>query len=303
MRVGVLGRTGMLINAARAVAERGHQISFVQTCGTGRYQGAEPADFARLAADVSAPFLTSAIRHSAEAWRETATGVCISINWPTLIPVDMLDLFPHGILNAHAGDLPRYRGNACPNWAILNGETQIGLTVHRMVPELDAGPWLCKAFMPLDDSIYIGDVYAWLERAVPPLFCEALERLQTTRFRPQDPAIRPLRSYPRRPEDARIDWTRSSAQILALIRASSRPFDGAFTTLEGQRTLRIWRASAVPLSFDALAVPGQVCMAHGEDPVIATNDGMIQIQDCSMEELAAPETKRAVLSSLRNRLI
>ncbi|WP_176562777.1 methionyl-tRNA formyltransferase [Paracoccus liaowanqingii] len=294
----------MLVNAARAVADQGHQISFVQTCGTGQYHNAVQSDFAHLAANFDAPFmLGGSVRTTMAAWRDTGTEVCISINWPTLVPAEALEMLPHGILNAHAGDLPRYRGNACPNWAILNHEQQIGLTIHRMVPALDAGPWLFKTFMPLDEDVYIGDVYAWLERTVPRAFCEAIDRLKTTGFRDQNSDIMPLRTFPRRPEDARIDWKMCSRDILALIRASSHPFDGAFTTLDQKRTVRIWRARTFSPPYDLLAVPGQVCMGQSGDPVIATADGMILLEECNIDGEALANAKHIILRSLRNRLV
>ena len=80
------------------------------------------------------------------------------MNWLTMIAQSTLALFPWGVLNAHAGDLPRFRGNACPNWAILNGEPLVGLCIHEMIPELDAGPVLLRAHFPLSDDIYISDV-------------------------------------------------------------------------------------------------------------------------------------------------
>lgn len=294
----------MLIDAARAVAERGHDISFVQTCAPEPHYDAAEQDFERFARDVGAPFLvTGSIRKSLDLWRGTGTDVCISLNWPTLVPDAALGLFPHGILNAHAGDLPRYRGNACPNWAILDFEPRIGLTIHRMVRELDAGPWLHKSFMPIDEDTYIGDVYAWMGRAVPQAYCAAIDRLGTTGFRAQDPGVRPLRTYPRRASDARIAWQRETRDILALVRASSRPFDGAFTTLEGHGTLRIWRARRFRPDHEFRALPGQVCLGHAGNPVIATADGMIEIEDCSLERTSPDASKTAILGSLRNRLV
>ena len=214
-----------------------------------------------------------------------------------------MDAFEHGILNAHAGDLPRYRGNACPNWAILNFEACVGLTVHRMTEELDSGPFLVKTHFPLNEETYIGDIYAWLQTAIPLAFVEALDRLSGPGFVQQDATVRPLRAYPRRPEDARIDWRAKTREILALVRASSRPFEGATTTIEGREIVRVFRASRFFPEFDFLAVPGQVCLANDGNPVIATGDGMIEIEECASPAGGSEPTKRAILRSLRNRLV
>lgn len=304
MRVGLLGRTDWLLATAEALAAAGHRIAFVQTCPAEPHYTAGEADFAALAARHGAPYLSNGSIRRSDPFRAAAGAeVCVSLNWPTLIPEAAMAAFPHGILNAHAGDLPRYRGNACPNWAILNFESHVGLTIHRMTAELDAGPWLCQTRLPIDETTYVGDIYDWLATAIPAAFVAALDRLATDGYRPQDPAVRPLRAFPRRPEDARIDWRAPVRQVLALVRASSRPFDGAFTLLEGHETIRIFRARPYLPDFDYLAVPGQVCLSAGGNPVIAAGDGMAEIEDCASAAGGHPDTSRLILKSLRHRLV
>jgi methionyl-tRNA formyltransferase len=304
MRIGVLGRTSWLIASAEAVAAAGHDISFVQTCAPESYYQTDALEYEALAKRHGAPFLSEpSIRKAMEFWRSSGTEACISLNWPTLIPEAALGVFVHGILNAHAGDLPRYRGNACPNWAILNFEARVGLTIHRMTKELDAGPCLYKTHMPLDEETYIGDIYAWLAAAIPLAFVAAIDRLSGPDVLPANADVRPLRAFPRRPEDARIDWRAPTRAILALVRASSHPFDGAITALEGQEIIRVFRATRFLPDFDFLAVPGQVCLSNRGNPVIATGDGMVEIEECSSSSGGSEETKRAMLRSLRNRLL
>ena len=94
--------------------------------------------------------------------------VVVSMNFATLIPEWFLQKFEHGVLNSHAGNLPRYRGNACPNWAIINGEEEVYVTIHVMAKELDAGPILSQSKMRLTQHTYIGEVDDWLTKTVPP---------------------------------------------------------------------------------------------------------------------------------------
>lgn len=234
----------------------------------------------------------------------THSDIAISVNWPTLIKEPLLSTFKHGILNAHAGDLPRYRGNAVANWAILNGESQIGLTIHRMVAELDAGPIYLKSYFPLSDQLYIGDVYAWIERETPELFARTLDSLQSESISPQDQmntGIIPLRVFPRKPEDSRIDWSQSSDQIHRLIRASSRPFSGAYAMTENSEPVTIWRAECFTPPNEFLAIPGQVCFAERDDPVIACGSGMIRLTEVT--DSIGQDARPMILSSLRNRLL
>ena len=306
MKVAVLGRTRWLLDAARMVAERDHTVALIWTAAGEEFYGVGPADFRTLATALGADFADSPAIAAPEGLARLAAHGCdiaLSINWPTLLPAAVLDLFPYGVLNTHAGDLPRFRGNACPNWAILAGEPHVGLCTHRMVPELDAGPVVARDRFPLTDATYIGEVYDWLNTRIPMLVADAVDGLASGALIPQpqpdDPA-QALRVYPRRPEDGHIDWTASKTQILRLIRASSRPFQGAFTTLEGAAGIIIWRAEAITPASPFLAVPGQVCYRLDQDPVVACGDGLIRLTEVAMAGEADP--KRVIAASLRNRL-
>jgi methionyl-tRNA formyltransferase len=233
--------------------------------------------------------------------------IAVSMNWLDLLPQAVRDLFPLGVFNAHPGDLPRFKGNACPNWAILMCEKRVALSVHAMTDALDAGPIADKSYLELGDDVDISDVYDWLRQSVPAAFrrvvAKASEGSLLLAPQPHDPT-QGLRCYPRRPEDSRIDWASPVADVLRLVRASGRPFSGAFTSLEGKRRLTIWRARFEPLIEPFVAVPGQIAYVAEHDPVIAGLDGYLRLVDITLDGLSTvSEAKSAVLSSLRNRLI
>lgn len=309
MKVAVIGRTRPLLEAARLLVDRGHALGVVWTCRTEEFYGVGGDDFRALAERAGAPFRDDLGIASAEAlaWlRSLGCAGAVSMNWLTVLPQPLLDLFPLGVLNAHAGDLPRYRGNACPNWAILAGEPRVGLCVHRMTPQLDAGPVVLREHLPLGSDTYIGDVYGWLEERIPVMLADGLEGLAEGRLTPEpqptDPSLA-LRVYPRRPEDGRIHWSQPADRIHRLVRASSRPFAGAFAFLEGGRRVTAWRADPFPPPEPFLAVPGQVCLMAGEDPVVACGAGMLRLTEVAVEGCADDaEAKRLIGCSLRNRL-
>jgi len=119
-----------------------------------------------------------------------------------LFPSLLSNCFPLGILNAHGGDLTRYRGNACQAWAILNGEERIGLCVHKMQGgELDSGDIITRDYLPIDYTTKITKVWDWMTERVPILMLEAVEQLskdssyvlEQQSADPQDA----LRCYPR----------------------------------------------------------------------------------------------------------
>ena len=221
---------------------------------------------------------------------------------------DACAAFRRGILNGHAGDLPRFRGNACPNWAILTGEPHIGLCIHQMEPGvLDSGAVFLRDRYPLDDDSYIEDVYEWLERRVPEMFLETVERLELGTIeatpQPADPRAA-LRCHPRRPEDARIAWHDDARTVSCLVRASSRPFDGAYAFLEGERRVTVWRAAVVEPEIPFLAMPGQVLGPDSQGcPLIACGDGAIRLEDIEIAgETGCDAARTVIFKSLRQRL-
>lgn len=307
MRVAILGRSQLLLNAARLLLEAGHTIGLIGTCRAEGYYAAGAEDFEGLASQCGADFFNSPKINDAEIVARLRAAGCdigVSVNWLTVIGRDAIASFPHGILNAHAGDLPRYRGNACANWAIINGEPHVGLCVHQMVPgELDSGDVLVRDRFPLTEDVYIGDVYAWLERRIPELFRDALAALGRPDFRAEPQSLDPsvsLRCYPRRPSDGLIDWRQDVDAIHKLVRASSRPFDGAFTYLEGERKLTVWRAEPWRHAAPFLAVPGQVLLASDGAPVVAAASGALRLTEVTDE--AGEDARPQILRSLRQRL-
>lgn len=309
MKIAVLGRTRWLLDTARALMASGHDIVAVATAKSEPFYRCGPEDFVSLASGAgTVGFGVVSLSDVAVRERLRACGaeLAVSINWPTIVGADVIGLFPRGVVNAHCGDLPRYRGNACPNWAILNGEERIGLCAHMMEPdEVDAGAVILRDYLPVGSDTYIGDVYAWLNQRVSTLLVEAIEGLEAGRLVPQpqptDPSLA-LRCYPRRPEDGRIEWKVDVAQIYRLVRASSRPFEGAFSYLDDGRRVTVWRARPFAHDLPFCAVPGQVMLRAGSDPVIACGRGALRLEELEIDGLDAHAAKRAVGGSVRGRL-
>ena len=288
--------------------EAGHQIPLIGTCKAEIHYGADEFDFRTLSRDIGADFFSDPKLNDPNRMEQLEKAHCdiaLSVNWPTIIGEKPCEVFSMGILNAHLGDLPRYRGNACPNWAILNDEEIIDLCLHRMEPNsLDTGPVLHRTHMDISEQTYIGDVYSWFEETLPDLAVGAmgkLDRLGEDAFTPQseDPSTW-LRCYPRRDDDSRIDWQKPANDVLKLIRALSHPFGGAWTLLEGQTRVDIWRAEIFYHAGDFLAIPGQVMLSKDGDPIIACGEEALRVTQATAEQNDA----RALISkSLRARVI
>jgi methionyl-tRNA formyltransferase len=179
-------------------------------------------------------------------WLERITALkpdlILSVYYRNMISEKILGLARLGAFNLHGSLLPRYRGRAPINWAVLHGEARIGMTLHRMVKKADAGAIVDQ------DGVEIGprDTAEQAFRKVLPSARRVLERqidallAGTARETPQDES---QASYfgGRKPEDGRIQWSQTSVQIFNLIRAVTDPYPGAFTDI-GPARLMVWWA-------------------------------------------------------------
>lgn len=303
MKIGIIGRTHLLFNTAKMLSESGHEIVFIYTCKSEEFYSKKEDDFKALAEELGCPFFCDLnIEKRIEEIKKYNADVCISINWLSILKNKTLHAFKYGIINAHCGDLPRYRGNACPNWAILNFEAHVALTIHKMIEDLDAGPIYKKFYLDIDETTYIGDIYNWLDEVIPKGFLEVVNMLKDSPPIPQDSNIKALRAYPRKPEDSKISFNSDTKDILALIRASSKPFSGAYCELNRNEKIFIYKASEYKPDFEFSAIPGQLCLICEDTrlPVIATKNGMIKIEESVTED--GQDASKKILSSMRNRL-
>jgi len=191
--------------------------------------------------------MPSARERIAPLLRSLEPDLVVCGGFPWRIPPDALAVPPLGVVNFHPSLLPRYRGPIPVAWAIRNGETEIGITFHRMAPDLDTGPILAQ------DSLVLEDEWSWdelgprLAAAVGRLLPAVLERVeQGDPGDPQDEAVAEYQSF-LEPEYAEIDWSRPAGEIVRQVRAWRFGFSveaeaGALTDIDGER-VRVLRAA------------------------------------------------------------
>ena len=196
----------------------------------------------------------------------------LSVYYRHMIGQEILDLPALGAFNMHGSLLPKFRGRAPINWAILHGETHIGRTLHRMVKRPDAGAMLDHEGVDITDR----DTAEQAFRKVMPCARTVLARqidpllVGSATETPQDESQATYFGG-RKPEDGRIDWTRTSTEIFNLIRAVTDPYPGAFTDHGGAR-LMVWWAEPVP---DRSGKPGEILSLA--PLTVATGDGALQL--------------------------
>ena len=158
----------------------------------------------------------------------------VIIAYGQIIPARLLPIPKHGWINLHASLLPKYRGAAPINWAIVNGETRTGLTTMRIDAGMDTGDILLQREFEIDAKETAPELSARLSEAGAPLMAETLRGLAAGKItpRPQDHSQATLAPMLKR-DDGRIDWTRNAREIYNRMRGFA-PWPGAYTTFRGQ---------------------------------------------------------------------
>lgn len=306
MRISIIGRTELLYDTALRLHAAGHQIVCILTAKEAPEYTRTAADFRALADTWQIPFAQGGrISEHADFLRAAQADIAVSMNYTGVVPQPVIDLFPLGVLNSHGGDLPRYRGNACQAWAILNGEERIGLCIHKMIGgELDSGDIIARDYLAIDQTTKVTRVWEWMSLRTPELMLEAVQILDANpdyvlEQQSKDPK-QALRCYPRKPEDGRIDWSKPAIDVLRLINASNKPYAGAFCDFEGEKMI-IWDAELVADDEVFCAVPGQVTKVA--DGFIEVACGMGKIRVLSVEYQGQVSLATLVIQSIRKRCV
>ena len=306
MRFGAIGRTKALFESIRLLESFNHELVFIVSAKEEEFYDFDKKNFINYSIKKNIPFFDNKLfLDSKKIIEDLNADICISVNYPHLIPCDFLNIFKYGVLNAHGGELPKYKGNACINWSILNFEKFAGITIHQMTKKLDEGPIYLKKKIKLNNDFYVQEFYDWFYKVIPQMFLETLKKIEKGK-KPSKQENRSdnIRCYPRKPNDSIIDWRIEAKNIHALIRASSRPFSGAICFTEKNQKVTIFRASLLKPSEKFFAVPGQICFFE-EGPVIACGSTMhmLKLEEFYIEELTTEESKDQLKKSLRGRLI
>ncbi len=199
-----------------------------------------------------------------------------------MLPELVWNMPPMGTINLHGSLLPQYRGAAPINWAVINGETETGVTTFKLQQDIDTGNILLQERFPLGEKETAGDVHDRMKEIGARLLVRTVDGLVAGNLKekPQVVSGAVLRHAPKIfTETSRIDWNKPSAEIYNLIRGLS-PFPGAFTELDG-KTLKIYRSERQPGS--PLFATGRYETDRKSFLRFAAADGMIAADEIQLE--------------------
>lgn len=214
-------------------------------------------------------------RETLELIRSLRPELIFSFYYRDIIPAEILEMPRLGAFNMHGSLLPKYRGRACVNWAIIHGETETGPTLHWMTKRPDEGDIVDQERVPIDGGDTAMDVMLKIADAAEAVITRNLPLLESGKA-PRREQDHSQATYfgGRRPEDGKIDWTASAREICNLVRAVTHPYPGAFAMLDGEN-LFIWKAT--PLDENVSSHPGTVIST---DPfLVAAGKGVVRVEE------------------------
>lgn len=205
----------------------------------------------------------------------------VTVAYGQILPPDLLASVPLQALNVHASLLPKYRGAAPIQWALMNGEKETGITLMTMVKELDAGPMWASVAVPMHPDMTYGELHDELSHQGATLLINTLPRILRGELiaQPQDEASATYAPMLAR-ADEQVDFAQSSYEVYNHIRAFS-PAPGVFTYLN-DKLFKIMRAQALH-DWRGSAYPGEIVGADQEGLLIACQQGAIRALEVQLE--------------------
>ena len=205
--------------------------------------------------------------------RKLSPDLNVSVSYDQIIRRPLLESAPKGFLNLHAGKLPEYRGRNVNNWALINGEQELGNTAHYMDEGIDTGDIVLQRLIPISRTDSYGTLLHKVIEEVPEVVSEAV-RLIGRGVEQRRSQAHLLGSYfPAREDgDEWLEWSDTSENLYNKVRAITHPGPGAQTIMNGNR-VRVWQAEYDPSWPVYKATPGQVVGRRvGEGVWVKTGD-------------------------------
>lgn len=295
MRIVFMGTPDFAVSSLRALAEAGHEVCGVFTQPDkpkNRGMKLQQSPVKQCALELGLPVYQPAKLRDGEALsilRTLKPDLIAVAAYGKILPVDILELPPLGCVNVHSSLLPKYRGAAPINWAILNGEEETGVTIMYMAEGMDTGDILAQAGTPIDINENAAQLFDRLADMGGSLLVDTVRDLELGKARPvpQDESLATYASMLSR-EQSPMDWTRTARQLHDQVRGLY-PWPAATAVLDGVRCKILGTA----LTGETVNKrPGTVLQADKKGLRVACGDGgTLEISELQ------PDGKKAMAAS------
>lgn len=282
MRIVFMGTPDFAVPSLQALIDAGHDVCAVYTQpdkpqGRKQILTAPPVKTLALEHDIPV-FQPNTLKNEDEQarLRELAPEVIIVVAYGKLLPKAVLDIPPHGCINVHGSLLPRWRGAAPIQWAVIAGDEMAGVTTMQMAEGLDTGDMLLTYETKVGEKETAGELFDRLAQSGAELLTQTLVKLDEITPRPQDDA-QSCYAHMLDKQMAVIDWSKSAHEIDCLIRGLN-PWPIALTTLSGER-LKVFAAEKTAGNGE----PGTVLEADPKKGLtVACGEGALRLTEIQL---------------------
>lgn len=282
MRIVFMGTPDFAVPSLQALIDAGHDVCAVYTQpdkpqGRKQILTAPPVKTLALEHDIPV-FQPNTLKNEDEQarLRELAPEVIIVVAYGKLLPKAVLDIPPHGCINVHGSLLPRWRGAAPIQWAVIAGDEMAGVTTMQMAEGLDTGDMLLTYETKVGEKETAGELFDRLAQSGAELLTQTLVKLDEITPRPQDDA-QSCYAHMLDKQMAVIDWSKSAHEIDCLIRGLN-PWPIALTTLSGER-LKVFAAEKAAGNGE----PGTVLEAAPKKGLtVACGEGALKLTEIQL---------------------
>lgn len=282
MRIVFMGTPDFAVPSLQALIDAGHEVCAVYTQpdkpqGRKQILTAPPVKTLALAHNIPV-FQPNTLKNEDEQarLRELAPEVIIVVAYGKLLPKAVLDIPPHGCINVHGSLLPRWRGAAPIQWAVIAGDEMAGVTTMQMAEGLDTGDMLLTYETKVGEKETAGELFDRLAQSGAELLTQTLVKLNEITPRPQDDA-QSCYAHMLDKQMAVIDWSKSAHEIDCLIRGLN-PWPIALTTLSGER-LKVFAAEKA----NGRGEPGTVLEADPKKGLtVACGEGALKLTEIQL---------------------
>ena len=286
MKIVFMGTPDFAVGALEALVEAGHEVVAVVTQpdkpkGRGKEMQQTPVKVCALKHNIEV-FQPVKIKHkeAVEVLRGYGADLFVVAAFGQILSKEILDMPKYGCVNIHASLLPKYRGAAPIQWAILDGEKETGVTIMQMNEGLDTGDMLTKVVVPIEENDTGESLFDKLAEAGAKLLVETIPQIEagTLKPEPQDDSFSTYAKMIKK-EMGLIDWKKEAIVLERLVRGMNS-WPSAYTHFNG-KTLKIWEAGIETQNSDA--APGTVIEVTKNNIKVQTGQGLLVLKQVQLE--------------------